>query len=79
MPGIEAEIWIKPFRLLTMSAAAHYCARPGRTFEANCPVLPLLMPNGDKLYDVRDLDAWIDSLKRGGAQDAASLALERLR
>jgi len=37
------------------------------------------MSNGDQLYDIRDLDAWIDGLKDGVGQGSASMALERLR
>jgi hypothetical protein len=35
------------------------------------------MPNGDRLWDVHDLDRWIDSLKTGSA-DEAERAIARL-
>jgi hypothetical protein len=54
---------VQPYRLLTKSEAAHYCRRPVRKFEAQCPVRPIRMVDGDLLWDVADLDRWIDSLK----------------
>jgi hypothetical protein len=54
---------VQPFRLLTKGEAAHYCRRSVKKFEAQCPVLPIEMADGDRLWDVRDLDRWIDSLK----------------
>jgi hypothetical protein len=35
------------------------------------------MADGDRLWDVQDLDRWIDSLKVGGA-DAAETIVARL-
>jgi len=37
------------------------------------------MANGDQLYDIVDLDAWIDGLKGKCTHDTAALALESLR
>src|SRR5262249_20202172 len=54
---------VQPFRLLTKAEAAHYCRRSVKKFEAQCPVPPIEMADGDRLWDVRDLDQWIDSLK----------------
>ena len=31
---------------------------------------PLEMADGGRLWDIRDLDAWIDSLKTEGGEDA---------
>ncbi|WP_282183923.1 hypothetical protein [Brucella pituitosa] len=42
-----------------------------------CTVVQIDMPNGDRLYDMHDLDAWIDALKTGGNSDDDRL-LERL-
>jgi hypothetical protein len=36
------------------------------------------MPNGDKRWDVLDLDKWIDSLKAGKSSDADEI-IARLR
>ena len=69
---------VQPYRLLTKGAAAGYCSRPVKTFEAQCPVAPLIMPNGDKLWDVQDLDRWIDSLKGPAANASQDAYLARL-
>jgi hypothetical protein len=54
---------VTPYRLFTKAEAAHYCRQSPGKFEATCPVTPIIMPSGDKLWDVIDLDKWIDSLK----------------
>jgi hypothetical protein len=64
---------VQPYRLLTKTEAANYCRRSVRKFEAQCPVAPLQMADGDRLWDVQDLDRWIDSLKSGGAEDADAI------
>jgi hypothetical protein len=64
---------VQPFRLLTKAEAAHYCRRSVKKFEAQCPVPPLEMADGDRLWDVRDLDRWIDSLKKDFADDANAI------
>jgi hypothetical protein len=69
---------IQPSRLLTKAEAAHYCRRPIKKFDLECPVRPVQMSDGDLLWDVRDLDHWIDSLKHD--EDSGSDAiLARLR
>ena len=64
---------VKPFRLLTKSEAANYCRRSVKKFEAQCPVPPIQMADGDQLWDVRDLDHWIESLKAGVEDDACTI------
>lgn len=64
---------IQPYRLLTKAEAAHYCRRSVRKFEAQCPIPPLQMADGDLLWDVRDLDHWIDGLKSGCNDDADAI------
>ena len=66
---------VQPFRLLKRVDAAHYCARSAKTFETQCPVRPITMANGDVLWDVYDLDAWIDGLKAGASSDDKIIAL----
>lgn len=73
MPATTLNLRIRPFRLLTKSEAADYCRRSGRKFEAQCPVKPVLMADGDRLWDVHDLDAWIDSIKAGPSDDADAI------
>jgi hypothetical protein len=64
---------VQPFRLLTKSEAAHYCRRPVKKFEHQCPVPSIEMADGDRLWDVRDLDQWIDSLKNDNVDDANAI------
>ena len=66
---------VQPFRLLTKMEAAHYCRRTVKTFEAQCPVAPIKMANGDRLWDVRDLDRWIDSLKGPPGNDLDDIVM----
>lgn len=53
-------------RLLKRQQAAAYCGVSVPTFAAICPIVPIALGVGKRLerYDVRDLDEWIDSLKR---------------
>ncbi|RWO86036.1 MAG: hypothetical protein E5Y32_03895 [Mesorhizobium sp.] len=51
--------------MLTVKEAAEYCSIPARRFAADCNVTPLSLPGGERRYDMRDLDVWIDSLKSG--------------
>jgi hypothetical protein len=62
-----------PKRMLSKSEAAHHCGRSIRRFENECPVRPIRFPNGDERFDVRDLDAWLDSLKAGDDRDADAI------
>jgi hypothetical protein len=57
--------------------AAHYCGRPVKRFEAECPVAPVRFSNGDLRWDMRDLDSWIDLLKLGGGGSSDAI-LEKL-
>lgn len=50
-------------RMMTREEAAHHCGRSAKQFERECPVVPVAFANGDRRYDVRDLDTWIDTLK----------------
>lgn len=68
---------LQPYRLLTKAEAAHYCRRSVKKFELQCPVPPIEMADGDLLWDVQDLDRWIDNLK-GEKLDEAEAALARL-
>jgi len=64
---------VQPFRLLTKAEAAHYCRRSAKKFVIQCPVPPIKMADGDQLWDVRDLDRWIDSLKNDSGDDANAI------
>ncbi|MER8948961.1 hypothetical protein [Mesorhizobium sp. M0296] len=56
---------VLPRRMLLAKEAAEYCGIPVKRFPIECGVVPVVMPSGTKLYDMRDLDAWIDTLKSG--------------
>ena len=77
MAATTLNLRVQPYRLLTRTEAAHYCRRSIKKFEAQCPVQPLKMTDGDLLWDVHDLDRWIESLK-SGKLDEAEAALARL-
>lgn len=56
-------IRVMPRRILNAREASVYCGlKIGRT-----GVAPIDMPGGIKLYDMRDLDMWIDGMKSGAA------------
>ena len=59
------ELSVPPFRMLKKGDAASYCGMAAKAFEGLCPVTPVQMPNGVRLWDARDLDAWLDELKSG--------------
>ncbi|TGQ02328.1 hypothetical protein EN851_27175 [Mesorhizobium sp. M8A.F.Ca.ET.208.01.1.1] len=53
--------------MLDAREAADYCGIVPKRFPAECNVTPVSMPNGQRRYDMRDLDTWLDSLKSGDA------------
>jgi hypothetical protein len=63
------QITLTPKRMLSEGESARHCGRSPKRFKLECPVQPIRFPNGDIRYDVRDLDAWLDSLKAGAAND----------
>ncbi|MCD7111603.1 hypothetical protein LRX75_21440 [Rhizobium sp. DKSPLA3] len=69
-------------RLLTKSQAAAYCGLSISTFGGVCPVRAVALGDSVRMhrYDVRDLDAWIDSFKSGqpAGKSALRSALDRL-
>jgi hypothetical protein len=50
-------------RMFTQKEAAYYCGRQEKRFEVECPCSPIQFPNGDRRWDQRDLDVWLDNLK----------------
>lgn len=50
-------------RMLTLREAAQHCGRSVKRFAIECPVAAVIFPNGDRRFDVRDLDKWLDSFK----------------
>jgi len=68
---------VQPYRMLKKSDAAAYCGVSASRFESLCSVAAVAYPDGSRLWDVRDLDLWVDSLKTG-ACDSDDAILERL-
>ena len=65
MASATLNLNVTPKRMLRKAEAAHHCGLGAKQFVADCPVRPVRFPSGAELFDVRDLDAWIDSLKAG--------------
>jgi hypothetical protein len=66
-----------PRRMLKKDEAAIYCGIPASRFIATCACQPVAMPNGSLMYDIQDLDAWLDNLK-ANAPDSNDDILQRL-
>jgi hypothetical protein len=78
MSSATLQINWQPKRMLTKSEAAHHCGRSVTRFQIECPVRPLCFANGDLRWDVRELDAWLDSLKAGNNDNDADAIVARL-
>lgn len=52
-------------RMLRETEAAHHCGLSAKEFRRDCPIKRIKFPGGAELYDVRDLDNWIDTVKAG--------------
>ncbi len=78
MSCATVQLNIVPKRMLTKSEAAHHCGRPVKRFESECDVAPIKFANGDRRYDVRDLDAWLDRLKGMGVSGDEDSLIRRL-
>jgi len=61
-------------RMLTLLEAAQHCGRSVKRFEIECPVAAVIFPNGDRRYDVHDLDKWLDFIKNGDGDADAIVA-----
>lgn len=69
MTSATLNIKISPRRMLSYGEAARYCGLPAKRFPLECGVAPVAMPGGRKMYDMRDLDLWIDGMKQGVADN----------
>jgi hypothetical protein len=69
---------VLPKRMLNKTEAAEHCGRPIKRFDIECPVQAVRFPNGDNRWDIRDLDAWIDSLKAGRLELDAEAIVDKL-
>ena len=78
MSSATLQINVIPKRMLTEKEAAHHCGRPVGRFKMECPCHPVAFPNGDRRFDVKDLDGWLDSLKAGNSNEDADAIVARL-
>ena len=65
MGNATLNLRVSPRRMLNAREAAEYTGIKA----AQLPVQPVELPNGKKLYDLRDLDAFLDGLKGEGESD----------
>ena len=72
MSGAIVQLNVISKRMLTLREAAQHCGRSVQRFQIECPAAPIIFPNGDQRFDVKDLDKWLDSLKVG-ADDADAI------
>lgn len=77
MASATLNIKVSPRRMLSTREASEYVGMPTKRFPGACSVRPIAMPDGSHLYDMRDLDAWLDGLK-SGAPDSDDEILGRL-
>lgn len=78
MSSAVVQFNIIPVRMMTIAEAARHCGRSLVRFKIECPVDPVKFGNGDKRYDVKDLDRWLDSLKAGVSDHDTDAILEKL-
>lgn len=52
-------------RMLREAEAAHHCGLSAKDFRRDCPIKRIKFPGGAELFDIRDLDNWIDQIKAG--------------
>lgn len=65
MAGTTLNIRVAPRRMLTLTEAANYCGVSAKRFPIDCCITPVEFPSGVKVYDMRDLDSYLDGLKCG--------------
>lgn len=78
MSSATLNLRVTPRRMLSEKEAADYCGRPLTKFRAACSVPPIQFPDGAKLFDMRDLDAWLDDLKGASLSATADDILAKL-
>ncbi|MDP3340786.1 hypothetical protein [Frigidibacter sp.] len=65
-------------RMLKQAEAASYTGLPVKHFKAACPVRPVQLAQGSLLWDRRDIDQWIDTVKSGEVMETRDDILGRL-
>ena len=79
MGNANLSITVTEKRLLNQGEAAAYTGLPQKYFKDNCPVQPIEVRVGSKLWDKRDLDRWIDDMKNGTEQSSRDAILNKLQ
>lgn len=59
-------IRVAPRRMLSLREASDYCGIAAKKLAVVTGVSPVAMPDGQNLYDIKDLDTWLDGLKNNG-------------
>ncbi len=65
-------------RMLKQSEAASYTGLANKHFKASCPVRPMELARGMLLWDRRDIDQWIDTMKADHVEMTRDDILDRL-
>jgi len=67
MGAVDAKSYPNGLRLMTQGEAATYLRTSPETLKS-WPTMPRVRPDGRKVYDIRDLDSFADSLPYDGEQ-----------
>jgi hypothetical protein len=78
MASATLNLKVTPRRMVSDREAAEYCGRSLAKFRAACPVAPVEFPDGARLFDLRDLDVWLDGLKGASLSASADDILAKL-
>ncbi|WP_083101091.1 hypothetical protein [Pseudophaeobacter leonis] len=78
MTNANLNISVVEKRMLKQAEAASYTGLSSKHFKLSCPVQPIEMRPGTVLWDKRDLDSWIDSMKNGAELTTQAAILDRL-
>ena len=78
MAATSLNIHLIDKRMYRETEAAEYTGVPHKSFRVFCPVQPVRMTPKLLLWDKRDLDLWIDSLKGEAANHSHDDIVGRL-
>ena len=79
LPNTNLNITVLEKRMLRQSEAATYAGLAAKHFATLCPVRPIELQPGRKLWDRQDLDAWIDGVKSDSSNFTRETILKRLK
>ena len=63
MPSATLNLRVSPRRIISRREAAEYCGVPVKRLIADTGVKPVIMPHGEEMFDILDLDVCIEGLK----------------